>query len=364
VVLEIAQPALGFVNDAYFLHVTDIGLTGQDQGKGGKYLFLGPDDKDQSPEGYHTVRSNSYRNWLLLRLVSKPDEAQAAMDLFRSTFNLYPLAQASSKPKQRFVDLSGSQFNTIHANDFDFFKELDAVVQYEPASAFTPELLGNLEAVGIKKGQKFDPDVHTKRLLEEGVAIGNAMARAISFSPRNDSQYFYPDRKWYSSLTSGAHDFINEGAMVLTDRVAFHYLATGITPAMAAPAVGTGSVYAFAAHDAQNEFLDGGKTYKVNLPAPVPAKNFWSFMVYATQHRSMLETDQQAAGIDNLSPDVKPNQDGSYTVYFGPKAPKGKENNWVQTIPGKAYCVLLRLYGPLEPWFDKSWKPGDFELIE
>ena len=141
-------------------------------------------------------------------------------------------------------------------------------------------------------------------------------------------------------------------------------MATGITPAMAQPKPGTGSAYGFTSHDSKANYLDGSKTYSVTLPAPIPAKNFWSFMVYSTQHRSMLETSQKFAGLDNMNPDVKPNDDGSYTIWFGPKAPKGKEGNWVETVPSKAYCVLLRLYGPLEPWFDKTWKPGDFILKE
>jgi hypothetical protein len=111
-------------------------------------------------------------------------------------------------------------------------------------------------------------------------------------------------------------------------------------------------------------YLDGGKTYKVTLPAPIPVNNFWSFMVYSGQHRSMLETDQKLAGLDSNSPTIKQNDDESYTVWFGPKAPEGHEDNWIQTMPGKSYNVLLRLYGPLEPWFDKTWKPGDFELVE
>jgi hypothetical protein len=133
---------------------------------------------------------------------------------------------------------------------------------------------------------------------------------------------------------------------------------------MAAPKAGTGSAYAATAKDSQSQYLDGGKTYNVTLPAPIPVNNFWSFMVYSGQHRSMLETDQKSAGLDSTMPSVKPNQDGSYTVWFGPKAPEGHEGNWVQTIPGKSYLTILRLYGPLEPWFDKTWKPGDFELVE
>ena len=157
-------------------------------------------------------------------------------------------------------------------------------------------------------------------------------------------------------------EFLNKGERVLDDRIFFHYIATGITPAMAAPKVGLGSVYAFTAQDGKGEYLDGGRTYKVTLPAPIPAKDFWSFMVYSGQHRSMLETDQKLAGLDSNNPSVKPNDDGSYAIWFGPKPPKG-QGNWIQTIPGKSFNCLLRLYGPLEPWFDKSWKPGDFELV-
>jgi hypothetical protein len=132
---------------------------------------------------------------------------------------------------------------------------------------------------------------------------------------------------------------------------------------MAMPKVGTGSVYPAAARDSKGNYLYGSKTYSVILPGPVPAKAFWSFTAYDGQTRSLLETDQRTAGLDSTSPAVKANADGSYTVWFGPKAPKGKEGNWVQTWPGKSYFVFLRLYGPLESWFDKTWKPGDFELV-
>ena len=157
---------------------------------------------------------------------------------------------------------------------------------------------------------------------------------------------------------------MNNGELVLDDRIMFHYYATGITPAMAKPMVGTGSVYEIGAHDSEGRYLDGGKTYKVTLPGPVPAKDFWSFMVYDNQTRSVLETDQKSGGLDSNNPSVKANADGSYTIWFGPKPPKGHEGNWIQTMPGKGYNILLRLYGPLEAWFDKTWMPGDLELVK
>lgn len=105
-------------------------------------------------------------------------------------------------------------------------------------------------------------------------------------------------------------------------------------------------------------------TYKITSPAPVPDGQFWSFTVYDNQTRSMLETDQKLAGIDSNQRGIKKNEDGSVTVWFSPEAPSGQEEYWVQTIPGKGWNSLLRLYAPLEPWFDKSWKPGDFERVD
>jgi hypothetical protein len=133
---------------------------------------------------------------------------------------------------------------------------------------------------------------------------------------------------------------------------------------MAAKIIGKGSKYAAAYLDADGNPYDGNKTYKVNIPANVPAKDFWSFTLYDNQTRAMLQTDQQFPGIDNNKPGIIQNTDGSYDVYFGPNAPKGQENNWIQTVPGKGWNMLFRLYGPLDPWFDKTWRPGDPELVE
>jgi hypothetical protein len=363
VVVEIPGPVLGILDDAFSRYVSDIGLVGPDQGKGGKYLFIGPDYEGDIPEGYFVAKSETYRHWLLMRVFVKDGDLEGSVIELKEGFRAYPLAQANNPPKQKVVDLSGVKFNTIHANDEGFFEELNAVIQYEPAEAFDPELVGLFASIGIKKGQPFAPDARMQKILKDAAAIGNATARSLTFSSRNQAVYFYPDRQWFTPF-SGGHDFMDNGELVLDDRIMFHYGATGITPAMATPKVGTGSAYAATSRDAKGEYLDGGKTYKVTLPAPIPVNNFWSFMVYSGQHRSMLETDQKSAGLDSNSPSIKPNKDESYTVWFGPKAPAGHEGNWIQTMPGKSYFSILRLYGPLEPWFDKAWKPGDFELLD
>ena len=116
--------------------------------------------------------------------------------------------------------------------------------------------------------------------------------------------------------------------------------------------------------DADGNALEGSKTYKVHLPPKVPAKDFWSFTLYDNQTRAMLQTDQQFPGLDNNKQGLQQNADGSYDIYFGPAAPAGKERNWLQTIPGKGWNMLFRLYGPLQPWFDKAWRPGDPEVLQ
>jgi hypothetical protein len=362
VVVEIPPNALGPVDDAYFRFVTDVGITGPDKGKGGKYLFVPSDYKGTLPtSGYYIARSPTYINWVLCRVFVKDNDVGAAVKLIKDRARVYPLAAAAKPPATTFVNLSGKQINTIHSNDFKFYEEINEVVQYEPGDAFDPEIVGLFAAIGIKKGKPFAPDDRLRAILTEAVAVGNATARSILFASRDPRVKFYPDRQWSNGFIGNSYAFINDGERMLDARTLFHYAATGITPAMAAAKPGSGSAYTFTARDAGGQFLDGGKTYKVTLPAPVPAGQFWSFTVYDSQTRSMLETDQKLAGIDSTQKSVKANPDGSYTVYFGPKAPAGQETNWVQTRPNKSWQVILRLYAPLQPWFDKSWKPGDLE---
>jgi hypothetical protein len=310
------------------------------------------------------VKPRTYGNFIFFRAFVKNGDITAAAQGVKAKARVYPLSEASSPPPATVVNTSGMQINTVHANTFEFYKELNAVIQHEPADAFDPELVGLFASIGIKKGDPFAPDARMKNILTDAVAVGNATARALVFAPRDKRVMFYPDRQWGTPFIGGAYDFMNNGERMLDARTLFHYYAAGITPAMAYSKPGTGSAYAYATRDSKGRYLDGGKTYKITLPAPIPAGQFWSFMVYDGQTRSILETDQKLAGLDSNQKGILKNADGSVTVWFAPKAPAGHENNWVQTMPGKGWNSLLRLYAPLEPWFDKTWKPGDFELVE
>jgi len=196
--------------------------------------------------------------------------------------------------------------------------------------------------------------------------VGNATARSISFHQKGneitEKAYLYEDSAWFNPFL-GSYQFEENGARVMDARTLFHYPYTGVTPAMAIEMVGVGSQYGIASLDAVGHYLDGGKTYKLHLPPDVPAKDFWSVMVYDPQTRSMLQTDQQFPGLNSTRSQVAPNPDGSHDIYFAPEPPVGQENNWIQTIPGKGFIAILRVYGPLETWFDQTWRPSEIELI-
>jgi hypothetical protein len=174
---------------------------------------------------------------------------------------------------------------------------------------------------------------------------------------------YYPNSAWIRAW-SGGYKFENDGVRGLDARTLFFFYATGITPAMEAKTVGKGSQYAVAFVDSKGQPLDGGKTYKLHLPPNIPAKDFWSIVLYDNQTRSMLQTDYPNPSLGSQKKGIVINEDKSADVYFGPKAPAGKESNWIQTVPGKGWNTLFRLYGPLEPWFDKTWKPGEIEEIQ
>ncbi|MDH5221520.1 MAG: DUF1254 domain-containing protein [Betaproteobacteria bacterium] len=364
-VLETPPNVLGIVDDHWFKYVGDFGNAGPDKGKGGKFLLLPPGYKGEVPKGYVVMRSPTYGNLMFYRGFLDNGSTKTSLDNTKNFFKVYSLSDAKNPPPMKFINVSGKEFNTIHANDFHFYEEVNAIVQYEPNEALNPETLGLLAAIGIEKDKNFAPDARMKKILTEAAAVASATSRALTFRPRIDGVYYYPDRKWFTSFAGGSYEFLKQpGVRNLDGRVLFHYYATGITPAMAMKIVGVGSQYAAATTDSEGKPLDGSKTYKIHLPPNIPAKNFWSIVVYDNQTRSMLQTDHQFPSISSQRKGVVINADSSVDVWFGPTAPKGHESNWVQTVPGKGWNVLLRLYGPLQPWFDKTWKPGDFELVK
>ena len=362
-VLEVPPRVLGMINDVWGRYVVDVGNAGPDKGQGGKYLLLPPGYTGDVPDGYFVARSRTYGNMGGFRGFLVDGRTGPGVASIKQHFRVYPLAAAASPPAMHFVNISGAAFNMIPASDATFFDEVAAIVREEPLDAVDPETRGLLAAIGIRKDRPFTPDARTQRVLGEAAAVGNATARTIVFSTRDPAAYYYPDSAWKTLYIGNDYQFSPGGVLNLDARTLLFYVGEGVTPAMAVKMVGLGSQYAWTEHDAAGHYLDGAKSYRLHLPAPVPARDFWSVVVYDPQTRSMLQTDQQFPSLSSQKPDVAVNADSSVDVYFGPTPPAGKESNWIQTVPDKGWFVALRLYGPLEPWFDQSWRPGEIELV-
>ena len=364
-VVEVPDGLLGAANDAWFRYINNLPIAG-------KYLYLPPGYDGPVPDGYAVYRPMTYRIWVFMRSSVKNGDVEAAAALVKDNVKVYPLSQAANPPEMNWVSASGKAFNTIHPNTIDFYHHLNDVIQYEPAGMLDAETRGLFASIGIEKGREFAPDDRMNRILADGVAIANAASRSIVWYPRYDMNMqgvqVYPDSDsaWVMAYTARNVFFNGEdGRTMNTDaRVTFHYPYTAVTPAMAAPREGTGSDYAIAYVDSEKQAFDGSKTYQLTIPADPPVGNFWALTVYDTQTRSMLQTNQQFPTVGGNTEGIKANDDGSHTVFFGPEAPDGFENNWIETVSGKSWFVILRMYSPLKPWIDQTWRPGEVELVK
>jgi len=403
-VVEVPPRALGTLNDMWFGWIIDIGGPGPDRGEGGKYLVVPPGYDGTLPDsGFHIGRSKTTHVLYAVRAFMDDNDPKPAVALIKKSLKIYPytpggfgtsiatalegkvmLAANPPVPETKFVEGSGKSFNTIPPNDFSFFEMVNEVVQLEPATSFNPELLGQLAAIGIVKGKPFNPDARMRRILTDAAAVGNAAGRALNWRGAEYPGWsYYPGSMWANMLWEGGYNFETPppmitregfkplpptGARTLDSRTAFYYGYTMDSPGMIMRLPNVGSQYLMGFMDADKNYLDGGKTYKVILPPNIPAGAFWSFTLYDNQTRSMLQTPQRypRAGSQTYpTPAAVANADGSTTIYFGPTKPAdAKEGNWIQTMPGKGWFTLLRLYSPKDSFFTKEWRLSEIELVK
>jgi hypothetical protein len=403
-VVEVPPKALGALDDMWFGWIIDIGLPGPDRGQGGKYLILPPDYDGPLPDnGFFVGRSKTLHALYGVRAYLENNDPKPAVASIKEKLKIYPytpggygtsiatllegkvrLERDPPIPPTKFVEASGKAFNTIPPNDFSYFEMINELVQMEPANSFSPEVLGQLAAIGIVKGKPFNPDARMKKILTDAAAVGNAAGRIFNWRAYAvPSWAYYPDSMWASMLWEGGFDFENPpppftaqgffkpsppaGARTLNSRIGFFYGYTVDSPAMIMRLPNIGSQYLMGFTDGDKNPFDGGKTYRVTLPKDIPAAAFWSFTLYDNQTRSMLQTPQRfpRAGSQTYpSPAAVADADGSTTIYFGPTKPADvKDGNWIQTTPGKGWFTILRLYSPRESFFTKAWRPSEVALV-
>ena len=194
--------------------------------------------------------------------------------------------------------------------------------------------------------------------------IGSAQLRVESFADRRADRVVWKDRQWeWASLRFENGTFDTPDYRDTYARDKWFYQAIAASPAMFRRDAGAGSPYWLGLRDHTGNYVDGGKTYKLTVPLPVPGKLFWSVTVYDSETRSQVATDQGKAALRSMF-ELKDKTTGtSVDLYIGPTAPKGQEGQWIKTIPGKGWFVYFRIYGPEQAAFDGSWKPGDFEEV-
>lgn len=404
-VVEVPPKALGTINDMWFGWVIDIGFPGPDRGEGGRYLFVPPGYDGPLPDsGFQVGRAKTNHVLYAVRAFMEKSDPKPSVEAIKKNLKIYPytpggfgtsiatafegkvrLAANPPPPETKFVEGSGKSFNTIPPSDYSYFEMVDKLVQLEPADSFSPELLGQLAAIGIQKGKPFNPDERMKKILTNAAAMGNAAGRTLNWRSNEYAGWaYYPDSGWSNMLWEGGYTFEtpppnitkdgffepvpSTGARTLDSRTAFYYAYTMDSPGMIMRLTNVGSQYLMGFVDADKNYFDGSKTYKVTLPPNIPEANFWSFTVYDNQTRSMLQTPQKypRAGSQTYpSPAAEPAADGTSTVWFAPEQPDGvPQGNWIQTDPKKGWFTILRLYSPLEPFFDKSWRPSEIELVQ
>jgi len=403
IVVETPPDALGLFDDFWFQHVIDFGRPGPDRSQGGKFLLLPPGYDEVLPDdGYFVGQSSTNKIMAFGRSFMVDNDPKPTVDVIKNAMKIYPytpggygtsiatILEGKVKPGRapeikpvNFVEGTGLSINTVPPSDYTFYEMLNEVVQEQPSGTLSLEIMGAFAAIGIVKGKKFDPDERMKAILTDAAKVADATGRALNYRFRDEDGWgFYPGSAWYNMLFQGGSGFQTPppavtkdgikphpptGYRTLNARFGFFFFATGVTPAMCMLLTDIGSQYLIAGVDADKNPFDGAKTYKCTLPPNIPENNFWSFTVYDNQSRSMLQTPQRfpRAGSQTFpSPAAKANADGSTDVYFGPSAPEGKEDNWIQTMPGKGWFTILRMYNPLEAFFDKSWKVGEIELID
>jgi hypothetical protein len=350
----------GMILDNWQRVLADLGVVGPDRGQGGKYLIMPPGYGPVEAPGYFVVQATSRDVLAGFRLLGgNPEVAIAELVPQIKTYTWTVEGTGEPMPARSAGDLEWSQ---MPPRGMAYWESLNETIQRNPIDERDRFLLAQLRFLGIERGQPFEPDERQTRLLEEGVLVGEAMAKANTTDKRVEPP-FCEGTNWKHALVVS----VDQRGLTydqLDERAAWFYEAVVISKAMLTETPGVGQRYIASYKDADGEWLSGENTYRLHVPPDPPAAGFWSVTAYDEATRQMPVTEQGRPDISSRKEDIVVNEDGSIDVWFGPEAPEGHEANWVQTNPDKGWFAYFRFYGPTEPFFDKSWALPDIEKVE
>jgi hypothetical protein len=360
-------PFIALADDHYQRWIADMGLPGPDGGKGGKHLIIPPGYKGAVPAGYYASRSASNMVLVAIRSIPQNGDAAAALEALKR-IKIYPLSTAKAPQPFTFVNMTDKAVDLTPLkweDNFEFWKRLKGVIDQEPMVPEWEPMYGELLALGIAKGKPFTPDARMTAILEHAARAGRDQMMVAAFGSVRPERMAWKDRRWeWVSLIDDNGDFMTPAGPDLRARDRWFIQATLMSPAMVRRTTNAGSLYWQGYRDSSGAMLDGGKTYKLTVPLPVPSRLFWSVTAYDAATRSEIVTAQNKAALRSLF-ELKDLGDAkSVDLYFGPKAPTGQEGRWIQTTPGRGWFTYFRIYGPDKGAFDGSWMPGDFVEVK
>jgi hypothetical protein len=349
----------GNIVDAWQMPLEDAGPEGADKGRGGKYVILPPSYSGKVPEGSIVLRADTNSGFALLRsnLPSHSDADIAKSVAYGKQIKVYPLSQAAKPPPTTFTDAYDTLFDSTIKYDASFFRNLDRVVQNEPWLQRDRVMIDQLKTLGIEKGKPFTPDEKTLAALD---AAGREAHALLSARYEEGFPVINPGIRWFPAAMP---EMVKAASSGYADVNEYPVDVRGVTYTLGFTGIkrlGTAQFYLMANKDKDGDAFDGGKLYRLTVPAKAPVKQYWSATVYDRESHALVPYMDRAS-VASISPGLQKNADGSVDVYFGPTAPEGKEANWVPTDSNRKFELLFRLYGPEKPLFDKTWKLPDVE---
>ena len=362
VVLDLpAGEIYGVVNNAWMQPIKEI------NGKPGKLLLTGPGQDTPKDFKGQIVQSDTFLVLYFYRAIGTGKEAAE----LRTAVQAYKLSEAKDPPKTKFIKYEPKSGDKVELNtqprDMRFWELVNAYVQKEPMADRDRFFYAWLKDLGIEKGKPFKPTADQKEILLQGLDAGMAMSQAISF---NKTRNMFPTALYgkdsgFEDAMAGMNPKIDlENYSMFNERASYGFEATTTSAGMVSRVPGKGSAYLGSYYDADGNALMGGNNYKLHIEPNPPAANFWSVTVYDIENRLIIRNETKRSDRSSRTEGLIKNTDGSVDLYFGPRAPKGKEVNWIQTNKGQSFFVYLRLYGPEEAYFDQTFHMNKIEKIK
>jgi len=355
---------VGSIMDCWQSALEDVGPAGVDKGKGGKCLILPPGYKGPVPDGYFIMPSDTIAGYALVRSNPKSgSEADVARAVaYGKRMKLYPLSQAANPPPTTYVDAIDVVFEANIPYDLRYFESLDRIVQSQPWLTRDKAMIDQLKSIGIEKGKPFHPDSRFKEILQQAVKEAHAWL-ADKYEHNYFPPPFYDGEQWHApfspEVAKGMPTFFSEPDSYPIDSRGTAYTIGFFS----SKRLGAGQFYLMTFNDKTGQGLTGDNTYRLNVPANAPVNQYWSATAYDRATHGLIR-EMKWASRSSQTPGLTKNTDGSVDIYFAPKAPEGRESNWVPTKSGGQFEVLFRFYGPEKALFDKTWKLPDIEEVK